>query len=538
MGQGLDQSFDAPVLIAGGGPVGLCLALELSWRGIRSILVEREDGVPRHPKVGHISVRTMEHIRRWGLVDQLRNCGFPPDYVLRMVYCTSMNGYRLCAHEYPNMREAVTSSVTPEKKQRCPQLWFDPILARAIQEYPLCDIRYHTTLSSFTQDNDGVSAVLVGPSGSQTIRASYLAACDGANSELRKQLGIPMQGLDNLSRSVAIYFRSPVLLGQTNQGEAERYTFIGSDGTWGNLTVVDGNELWRLTIFGSHDKVDLNTFDAAGWIRRCLANDQITFEILSVLPWRRAQLVAERFMLGRTFLVGDAAHTMSPTGGFGMNTGIGDAVDLGWKLEATLRGWGTSGLLASYDAERRPIGARNAQFSAANFHNLVGIKDLEAILDDSERGIAVRDRVGLEMESATRAEYESLGVILGYRYDPSPICIEDGTPEIPDLPDVYTPTARPGSRAPHVWLGANRSTLDFFGRSFVLLCFGQAETDRFVRAAGCRRMPLEVITVDNEEAATLYEFAFVLVRPDGHVSWRANNLPDDCLSLVDRVRGG
>ena len=436
------------------------------------------------------------------------------------------------------MRDAPTPEATPEKKQRCPQLWFDPILNRAITHYGLCNIRYHTTLTEFTQDADGVSATLVGPSGRQTIRSAYLAACDGANSELRNQLGIAMQGNPNLSRSIAIYFKAPQLLAGTNQGEAERYTFVGPEGTWGNLTVVDGSALWRLTVFGSQDKIDLEAFDAKDWIERCLDNDQITFEILSVLPWRRTELVAERFVDGRVFLVGDAAHTMSPTGGFGMNTGIGDAVDLGWKLEGALHGWGTQTLLASYDAERRPIAARNARFSATNFHNLVGVRDLEAIYADDDRGVAIRERVGSEMKSATRMEYESLGVILGYRYDRSPICIEDETSVIPDLPDVYVPTSRPGSRAPHVWLGEKQSILDFFGRSFVLLCFCSADTERFDRAARQLNVPLEIITVNHKEAAALYEFSFVLVRPDGHVSWRANSLPVDCLSIVNHARGG
>ena len=225
--------LDTSVLIVGGGPVGLCVALELGWRGIDSILVEQGDGSVQHPKVGHISVRTMEHARRWGIANRVRNCGFPPDYVLRMVYCTSMNGYRLCSHEYPSMRDAPTPAATPEKKQRCPQLWFDPILAEAVRRYPQAKLRYHTRLIDFAQDRNGVTAQVTGPEGQQSLRARYLVACDGANSEIRQALGIEMEGNPVLSRSVAIYLRAPELLTSTNQGEAERYTFIGPEGMLG-----------------------------------------------------------------------------------------------------------------------------------------------------------------------------------------------------------------------------------------------------------------------------------------------------------------
>ncbi|MFL6796194.1 MAG: FAD-dependent monooxygenase [Xanthobacteraceae bacterium] len=525
------------VLIAGGGPVGLALALDLSSRGIRSILVEQSDGSPRHPKVGHVSVRTMEHIRRWGLVERLRHCGFPPDYALRMVYCTSMNGYTLCVHEYPSMRDAPTPPETPEKKQRCPQLWFDPILADAIRGYSNCRLEHLAELRTFRVTREGVIASVEAQNGPAEIRARYMAACDGANSSIRERLGIRMQGNPNLSRSVAIYFRAPGLLAGTTQGQGERYTFVGPEGTWGNLTVVDGSELWRLTVFGSHDRIDLDTFDAAGWVRRCLANDRVSFEILSILPWRRTELVAERYSEGPVFLVGDAAHTMSPTGGFGMNTGIGDAVDLAWKLQGALAGWAGAKLLASYSDERRPIGERNARFSATNFYNLVADTDRSAILDEGEKGGAARQKIGTAMKAATLAEYESLGVILGYRYDHSPICISDGSQPPPDPPDRYVPTSRPGARSPHVWLEDGTSILDRFGREFTLASFGALDTSRFSSAAKERGLPFRTLAIQNDAAAAAYERRLVLVRPDGHVAWRGDELPADPGFILDVVRG-
>ncbi len=530
-------AVETPVLIVGGGPVGLSLAIDLSWRDVPCVLIEQGDGSVVHPKVGHISMRTMEFVRRWGLVQEVRNCGFPADYALRMVYCTTMNGHRLCSHEFPSMRDAPTPHYAAEKKQRCPQMWFDPILAAALKRHERAKVLYNHRLLDFEQNDSEVIAHIQGPDKVRDIRSKYLVACDGANSGIRQALGIGMEGNPILSRSIAIYFRSPELLAKTNQGPAERYTFVGPEGTWGNLTAVDGDQFWRLTVYGSSASVDVASFDAAAWVRRCLAREDIGFDILSVLPWRRSQLVAEKYQAGRIFIAGDAAHTMSPTGGFGMNTGIGDAVDLGWKLEASLNGWGGANLLASYESERKPIGRRNADFSAGNYYNLTSIEDCSEIEQPSARGAEKRVEIGAQLKAATLSEYESAGVILGYRYEESPICVPDGAPAPPDLPDQYIPAARPGSRAPHFWLSPDKSVIDLFGRGFVLLRFKPVDTSEFVAAAERQRIPLQVHSISDEQGAALYERNLVLVRPDGHVAWRADCSPEDPSATLSRVTG-
>ena len=191
-------------------------------------------------------------------------------------------------------------------------------------------------------------------------------ACDGIGSAVRNSLGIDMQGNAKLSYSISILVRLPGLLDLIDKGQAERYIFVGSDGTWGNWTVINGTDLWRMTILGTEEKLDLKTFDAAQWIRKGLGRDDVDFEVLSILPWRRSELIAASYRHQRVILAGDAAHTMSPTGGMGMNTGMGDAFDLGWKLDATIKGWGGPRLLDSYEAERRPVAIRNAKFSTHN----------------------------------------------------------------------------------------------------------------------------------------------------------------------------
>ena len=536
----MPRAIETPVLVVGGGPVGLCMALDLAWRGIKSVLIERTDGAIHHPKTASLTHRTMEFCRRWGIGDRIRNCGFPLDYELSMLFCTSMVGAKLAEIPYPSLRDEVLRPETPEKKQRAPQLYFDPILAAVVRESASVDLRYHCELVSFEQHDDRVQAQACDPRTGETIEinAKYLVACDGAGSNVRRALGIEMQGDPALDHSAAIYLRSPGLLARHDKGQAERYIFVGPQGTWGNLTVVDGADLWRLTVLGFKSRAEIDAIDAPAWVRRCMGDDRIPFEIYDIQPWRRTRLVAERYSVGRVFLAGDSAHTMSPTGGFGFNTGLGDAVDLAWKLDAVLRGWAGPHLLASYAPERRPIGLRNVRAAAENYFSLVSATDCSEILDDTPAGAAVRKRVGEFMREATRTEWENLGVVLGYRYADSPICVSDGTPEPPDPRSQYIQTARPGHRAPHAWLPDGRSTLDLFGRGFVLLRFpGAPDAAPMAAAAATRGVPFTVVDIDAAAIAHLYERKLVLVRPDGHTAWRDDALPSDPLAVIDAVRG-
>ncbi|WP_051243811.1 FAD-dependent oxidoreductase [Azohydromonas australica] len=533
-----DQPTCTPVLVVGAGPVGLGMALELAWRGIDSTLIEQGDGSIAHPRTGLMAVRTMELLRRWGLAHRIRNCGFPDDYELSMVFCTSLNGLLLAKEPYPSMRDTPTPPETPEKKQRCPQLWMQPILAAAVQEQPHVDMRHLHRLEGFTQDETGVTSRVVDARTGATreIRSDYLLACDGAASAVRTELGIPMTGR-LLSYSINILIRAPGLARQHRMGEAERYLFVGPEGTWGNLTVVDGNEIWRLTVLGSDQKLDLADFDAAHWVRRAFGSADIAFEVLAVDPWRRSEMLAESYGRGRVLLVGDSGHTMSPTGGMGMNTGMQEVLDLGWKLQGALQGWAGPALLASYEVERRPVAARNIGFSTQNFKAWRDVPDTRAVCDQTAEGARVRAEVGQRLANSTRVEWESLGLQIGHRYEGSPICVPDGTPATPDDYSVYVPTARPGSRAPHAWLADGRSTLDLFGRSFVLLAFGAgADTRALERSFAGRGVPLAIERIEDARIAALYERALVLVRPDGHVAWRGDAV-GEAESIVDVVRG-
>jgi 2-polyprenyl-6-methoxyphenol hydroxylase-like FAD-dependent oxidoreductase len=536
-----EREAELPVLIVGGGPVGLGLALELALRDVRSMLIEQTDGVVRLSKMGHVSVRTMEHCRRWGVADSVRNSGFPPDYPLNQVFCTSLNAQHITTLEFPSHAEQSFNALSPEQKQRCPQLWFDPILARQLAQQSLASIRNHTRLVSFNQDEARVSALVedVRSAKRTTIEASYLVGCDGAGSLVRQQLGIKLLGDAVLSYSTGIYFTAPDLLKHHKMGAATRYWMVGEEGTWGNLTVVDAKDIWRLTITGSMERVEAKDFDADYWVRRCLGRSDINYSITAVLPWRRSRLVAERYREGRVFLAGDACHINAPNGGYGMNTGIGDSVDLGWKLAATLQEWGGPGLLDSYERERKPIAQRNVDAAAFNFNSTRPKLSYLHVEEATEAGAVARAAIARAMRENTGQEWESEGVHLGYRYEGSPIIVPDGTPEPEDKLSEYVPTARPGHRAPHFSV-EGQSILDSFGSGFVLLCFtdqGEAEVAALGRVAESRGIPLIIKKISDPAARDLYERRYVLVRPDGHVAWRGDNFDRQPAELLDIVTG-
>ncbi|CAN5759389.1 FAD-dependent oxidoreductase [soil metagenome] len=559
----MSSDIETSVLIVGAGPVGLALAVELGWRGIDCVIIDQNDGKLLLPRASGVSARTMEFCRRWGIVDKVKAAGFPNDFKLDMVFCTSLVGHLLARDDYPALADLPALDFSPENKYRCPQHMFDPVLERAAAEYPCVTIRRRCRLEGFVDDGESVLASVTQLDESMSydfnkdaqtaaaeardaggckfdIRARYMVGCDGVNSGVRDMLGIGVEGNPALSYSLSGLIEAPGLEEFHRKGTAERYIFVGTEGVWGNLTVVDGRGEWRLTISGTEERLDLKTFDMAAAVRRCFGRDDIPFKLTTVTPWRRRQMTAKKLRKGRVFLAGDAIHAMSPTGGFGMSTGAGDSVDLGWKLEAVLRGWGGPDLLDTYEIERQPVAVRNTAAAADNFKPWRLQLDFEHIREESPQGEAARQEIGAALKDAFKREWETWGTTMGYRYDYSPICVPDGTPAYADDSMIYEQTSRPGSRAPHAWLADGRSTLDLFGRGFVLLRFGGTsidETAPLLAAAKAVKMPLQVVDIAQADIAALYERRLVLVRPDGHVSWRGDALPDEVVVLLDTVRG-
>ena len=380
---------NVPVLIVGGGPVGLALAGELGWRGVPCLLVEQGDGTIVTPKMNEVNVRTMEFCRRWGIADRVHNCPFPRDHARDAVFVTSLGGYELGRIPRPAVAGLKPEPWSPMRLQTCSQMWFDPILRDFALSSPASTCVIARRLESFQDTGDGVTAEIVDlESGKrERIEADYLVGCDGATSAIREKLGIGLKGQGVLGHPLHLFFRAPDLLKRVGKAEGTFFLAIDRDGLWANIRIVDPvNAMWRLMMLDSDGEQTPETIDKDALIRRAVGRP-FDVEWVGCSIWTRRSLVAERYGKGRVFLAGDAVHQLSPTGALGMNTGIGDVVDLGWKLAAVAQGWGGAKLLSSYDSERQPIGVRaidntaGFHLSHGNFHS-----GFAAIEDDSEAG--------------------------------------------------------------------------------------------------------------------------------------------------------
>jgi 2-polyprenyl-6-methoxyphenol hydroxylase-like FAD-dependent oxidoreductase len=540
----MDSSNNTPVLIVGAGPVGLALAGDLGWRGIACTLIEKGDGAIEQPKMDLVGVRTMEFCRRWGIADWVRDAPYPGDYPQDYVFLTALNGYELGREPFPGRAFEACPPESPQKRERVPQDMFDPILKRFAQSFPHVTLRYHCELTGYEQSANGITATVRAPrsGATETIAADYLIGTDGGGSTVREIAGIGMSGNPALTYTTNVIFRCPDFPSLHDKGKGYRFIFIGPEGTWLTIVAVNGADRFRMSVVGTPDKVSHSEADIRAALERAMGRD-FDYDVLSVMRWVRRELVADSYSSGRVLIAGDAAHLNSPTGALGMNTGIQDIVDLGWKLEAVLRGWGGERLMASYEAERRPVAIRNVTASTENLKRMLSTRSERPpppeLFQDGSEADAIRKDYGAWFTETMRHEWFMNGFHLGYRYDDSPIIWPDGTPAPPLETSTYTQTARPGARAPHVWLADGRSTLDLYGKGFVLLRLGvdAPAGEGIVGAAKARGVPLTVAPLDEPAVLDAYQRRLVLVRPDGHVAWRDDVEPADPAVLIDVVRG-
>lgn len=546
--------IQTPVLISGGGPVGLTLALALSRQNIRSMVVNDRLNTTTHPKLDVVNCRSMEIYRQLGLAATIRANGNPLHANQYSAFAASASGpfyavmsgrhliYQPVAQASESIRKSNDGSLPLESMQRISQMYLEPVLLDAAKADPRIELRFGFRLYGFEQDAAGVNARAqhVQNEDSFQVRAQYLIGCDGPGSMVRNFLNIDYDGTrDLIGELFIIHFRSREIAQLYPNRQPYWHTWLRRPGFFGLLVSPDAGRddfvLHRPFAPRPGEPLENIVDEALG----C----KLKYEIVQSGPWRPQFLVANSLGRGRVFIAGDATHLYMPTGGLGMNTGIIEAHNLAWKLAACLKGWGGSALMQSYEEERLPVARRNREHvkkcAAAAFESQFHC--VPDMLADSEAGVQARAAMASEFEVKVSRLYESLGIEIGYRYAGSPaICPDDGEDE-PAYEEIrYLPTTMPGARLPSVFRDNGTPLFDQLANDgFTLLALGASveEAVPMEVAARAAALPLTVLQVEDSHIRGVLGRRFVLVRPDQHVCWRGDSIPADSSRIIDIIRG-
>ena len=506
------------------------LAIDLGQKGVRCTLIERKPAPQFLPKMERCNARTMEIFRRMGISAKVRAAGLRADVPMDVYIIRAMNQPPLLKHAYPSVTEArrqidacTDGSMALEPYQLISQYTLEPLLKSIAETLPSVTVRYGCEFLSFSQDHSGVRAKIRSSGSVSEIETQYLVGCDGGSSPVRQQLGIALNGEGDLLRFHQGLFHCEELFDRIpiNAGPGHGRHYHVADERSSFLIMQDSTRHWTLHATLDDDRAMAPQFEKTIGI-------PIKYEMLYVGEWKQNLLLAERYGSGRVFLAGDAVHLMIPTGGLGMNSGVGDAIDLGWKLAATLAGWGGPKLLAAYEAERRPVGQRNV---AASRHAALGRRKWRGLWRNPDELVAVA-------EVEQRKSNEMIGAELGYRYAGSPIIADElGGPQ--DDFRRYAPTTWPGARLPHVWLEGHAAIQDALGPGFTLLRLGGtresgAGLEKAFKALGA---PFELLDTTDAKARDLFGYDLILLRPDLHIAWRGNRVPAEAARLAALVTG-
>ena len=532
------------VVIAGGGPSGLTLAIELGRRGVPVLLVDPKPGTAFNPQANATQARTMEHFRRLGFAHEIRAQGLPADHPTDIAYFTRFAGHELARLRLPTAAEAVRdiraktgSWAVAELPHRIAQKFVEATLLRHARALPGNELRYGSRLEDFVDHGTHVDATVreLASGAMRVVRCRALVGADGARSLVRSRLGIEWGGESGVRRDfmggrmLAVYLRAPTLREAMVHPRAWMHVTVNAERRT-FMCAVDGKDEFAFHAALRDDE------PADGWTdadaRRVFAQAvgiEVPVEVLSLGTWIAGHaLVAQSFRHGNVFLAGDAAHLFTPTGGLGYNTAVEDAVNLGWKLAALVRGSAAASLLESYEAERKPLAERNTAH-ARRFADSIGLFRASAALErDDEVGRAERALASAYLAEHARREFDIPGVTLGGRYDRSPIIFGDGSPPPPDEANRYVPTAKPGGRPPHAWLDDGRSLFDTFHAEWTLLALGRdaPATLGFESAAAQLGVDLRVVRHAEPALRELYEAPLALIRPDQIVAWRGESCDD------------
>ena len=533
------QNRAVDVLIAGAGPVGLAAAIELGGRGISCLVVERNDRVGYSPRAKTTNVRTREHLRRWGIADKLRAASpINPDYPPVVAFATRMNGKLLARFDNAFNGSRERNNLYSEEAQWVPQYVLEEVLRQHASSLPGVEVVFETALTAFSETADGVVSTIERHGQRREVRSAYLIGADGARSMVRERIGAKMVGEGSFARNYSIIFRAPSLASRHDLGQAIMYWMVNQD-VPSLLGPMDSEGLWFFMATRLPGDVEPANVDPAELIRRGTGLHDLDVEILGTDPWVAHMLIADSYGEGRVFLAGDACHLHPPFGGFGMNMGIGDGVDLGWKLAAVLQGWAGPALLSTYQQERRGVHERTIAESMSNYGAVGNQLVQPGLEDDGPAGDATRREVSEIIQATKVREFKTLGIVLGSRYEQSSAIVPDGTQPPPEHPILYTPSAHPGCLAPHLWLEDGSSLYDHFGQGFTLLATEGDGDDAgpLVAAAAGRGIPLTVVAPHDVRLKRRYEACYALIRPDQHVAWRGNALPANADALLAHVTG-
>jgi 2-polyprenyl-6-methoxyphenol hydroxylase-like FAD-dependent oxidoreductase len=542
------------VVIVGAGPCGLTLAIELGRRRIPVIVLEEKTSRTRFPAANATQARTMEHYRRLGFAEEIRAQGLPSDYPTDIAYFDRYARHELARFRLPSAgtaREIVRtlsgSWSAAELPHRCSQMYVERVLRTHAEAMDTVAIWEGWRAISVRQVGEAVEVEVERSDGNDNrmLRASYAVGADGGGSRTRKALGCELVGESGVvrdfmgGRMFAMHLRSPALYRAIPHAPAWQYWAVNRERRAVLIALNGRDEFVLHTQLAPGQQADLLSDADAISMLHTVHGANLDVELIARSAWNAGYtLVAEKFQHGRILLAGDAVHLFTPTGGLGYNTAVEDAVNLGWKLAAVLAGWGGPGLIDSYEPERQAIAKRNTAY-ARKFADSVGlfVPPLE-LEDDSTAGEAARQRTGEHLNAHARFEFNIPGVTFGGRYDGSPIIVSDRTLPPPDSINAYVPSACPGGRAPHLWLGEGRSLYDALGSELTLLRLGPRPPDAapFVDAAAAHGIPLAILDLAGEEARDLYEADLALIRPDQIVAWRGN-ASADATAVLRRATG-
>jgi 2-polyprenyl-6-methoxyphenol hydroxylase-like FAD-dependent oxidoreductase len=531
------------VLIVGGGPVGSTLALDLASRGIDVVVAERNPpGQIPGVKCNHVAARTMEIFRRLGIAQIVRDTGLPADHANDIAFRTSATGIEFGRIMIPCRRDRYTNKdgpdgywPTPEPPHRINQIYLDPLLASLARDHPRVRYINQLEVQGFTQSNDGVTAEAIdhGTGGRDIIQCDYLIGCDGPSSSTRHLIDARLTGDAFIGQTQSTYVRAPGLA-ERMQAPRAWSTQVMNPRRSANMFAVDGRETWLIHNYLRESETDFAAIDPDWCIRTIMGVDaDFHYDVITRENWIGRRLLADRFRDRRAFICGDAAHLWVPSAGFGMNAGIADAMNLSWMLSGVLHGWADPNILAAHEAERWPITEQVSKYAMST--SLSVARTRAEVPDDIEYNAATQVEFGRAMQKMHTPQFCCGGLNFGYFYDRSPIIQYDGETAPPYTMDQFTPATVPGCRTPHIWLADGRSLYDAMGSDFCLLRFDRSvDIGRLVDAATYRSLPLRVLDV---APAEVYRHKLLLSRPDQHVAWRGDIVPDNPLTLVDKIRG-